>query len=165
MRFLRVVTIAVTLAVAVSAGAQAPKPQAAHSKTKYTAAQVERGRYLVDSAGLCADCHTPRNERGQFVKEKWLQGSPLPFKPLVEIPNWMGAAPPIAGLDGWTDAEAVKFLTTGKTPDGGVANPPMPEYRFSRQDATAIVAYLKSLKATGAAPKTEAKKEKPDGTK
>jgi hypothetical protein len=69
----------------------------------------------------------------------WLL-NPLP------IPGWSEAAPPLAGLEGWEMEEAVKFLQTGVTPGGKPAAPPMPEYRLNRQDATAVVAYLKSLK-------------------
>ncbi|HYD83140.1 MAG TPA: hypothetical protein VEA63_03790 [Opitutus sp.] len=105
---------------------------------------VERGRYLVDNVGLCADCHTPRNERGEFVRELWLQGSALGFKPLVEMP-WAPAAPPIAGLRAMTDQQAITFLTSGVRPDGSRPLPPMPEYRFSEPDAQAVLAYLRTI--------------------
>lgn len=52
----------------------------------------------------------------------------------------------IAGLPNWTDEQAITFLTTGTAPDGTQANPPMPQYRFNRADAKAVVAYLRSLK-------------------
>ncbi len=29
---------------------------------------IVRGQYLVEPTGLCADCHTPRNEKGQFAQ-------------------------------------------------------------------------------------------------
>ncbi len=106
--------------------------------------QLTRGRYLVEHIGLCADCHTPRNEKGQFVREQWLKGAQLPFQPLVPMP-WSPAAPPIAGLPSMTEVQAIEFMRTGKRPDGSVPRPPMPEFRFSDEDATAVVAYLKSL--------------------
>jgi len=31
-------------------------------------AQIEHGKYLVERVGMCGDCHSPRNERGEFVK-------------------------------------------------------------------------------------------------
>jgi hypothetical protein len=55
-------------------------------------------------------------------------------------------APKIAGLPNISAADAVTFLETGALPNGKSARPPMPQYRFNHQDATAIVAYLKSLK-------------------
>lgn len=105
---------------------------------------VERGRYLVNNIGLCADCHTPRDERGQWVKELWLEGAALPFKPTVEMP-WSPAAPPIAGLPSMTDEQALAFLTTGVRPNGSRPLPPMPEFRFSEPDARAVLAYLRTL--------------------
>ena len=107
--------------------------------------KLEHGKYLVTRVAKCQDCHTPHNERGEEIKEEWLQGSPLPFQPLVQMP-WAGTAPPIAGLEDWTDAQALKFLTTGIAKDGKPATPPMPEYRFNNSDAAAVIAYLRSLK-------------------
>jgi len=120
------------------------------SQTPKTAnTKLEHGKYLVTRVGKCGDCHTPHNERGEEIKEKWLQGSPLPFQPLVQMP-WVGRAPPIAGLEGWTDAQALKFLKTGIKKDGKRATPPMPEYQFNDYDAAAVLAYLRSLKQPAA---------------
>jgi hypothetical protein len=44
-----------------------------------------------------------------------------------------------------TEAQAITFLQTGKRPDGTQPRPPMPEFRLDEADATAVVAYLKSL--------------------
>jgi mono/diheme cytochrome c family protein len=125
------------LAVAIAASAQ-PKSS--------NASQLSRGKYLVERVGMCGDCHSPRNERGQFVKEQWLAGSPLGFKPTAPIPGWVEVAPGIAGLPGWNEKDAVAFLSTGKGLNGKTAGPPMPEFRFAPADAEAVVAYLKSLK-------------------
>jgi mono/diheme cytochrome c family protein len=76
---------------------------------------------------------------------------------------WAGTAPPLAGLEGWTDQQAVKFLTTGIDKDGKNPRPPMPEYRFNRDDAASIVAYLRSLKQAAPAEKKEAAGQKPSG--
>ncbi len=54
-------------------------------------------------------------------------------------------APPIAGLPTLTHDQAVHFLVTGERPGKPTVTPPMPEYRFSKADADAIAAYLKSL--------------------
>jgi len=133
------------LAAALLCALSAPLLRAESSAPADRAALIQRGDYLVNPAGLCSDCHTPRDEQGAFVKAHWLMGAPIGFKPLFEMP-WAPAAPPIAGLPSMDEDQAVKFLTEGIRPDGSRPRPPMPEYRFSRDDAIAIVAYLKSLK-------------------
>ena len=109
------------------------------------ALKIERGKYLVERVGMCRDCHTPHDERGEPIREKWLQGSPLSFKPIVPIPVWADKTPNLAGLPGWEDKEAVKFLMTGMAYNNLPGRPPMPQYRFNQEDASAIVAYLRSL--------------------
>lgn len=104
----------------------------------------ERGRYLVERVGLCADCHTPRNERGELQLDRWLQGAPLPFAPTVPMP-FAPAAKPIHGLPTLPDdAAALTFLTTGVLPGGRTPLPPMPPYRFSPEDARDVLAYLRN---------------------
>ena len=115
-------------------------------KTANEKGSVTRGKYLVERVGICTDCHTPRNERGEFVKARWLEGSPLVFKPTVPIPDWADTAIPIAGLSGWSEADATKFFTTGIDVGGKPARPPMPAFRFTEKDAAGVVSYLKSLK-------------------
>ncbi len=129
-------TIALGLLVSLLAGQKSsPSP---------SSALVTRGRYLVEDVGLCGDCHTPQDERGAPIKSQWLQGAPLTFKPTVPVPGWVERAPAIAGLPGFDQESAVKFLTTGLATNGAPANPPMPQFRFNHQDAAAIVAYLKA---------------------
>jgi mono/diheme cytochrome c family protein len=135
----------VTLVLVVAAASVAAGEPASKSK-----ASVARGKYLVEQVAMCTDCHSPRNERGEFIRDRWLHGAPLDFKNTVPMPKWAGVAPPIAGLPGWTVDHGVAFLMTGKTPEGDMPDPPMPPYRMTREDATAVVAYLKSLPAPGA---------------
>jgi mono/diheme cytochrome c family protein len=123
------------VSVATLAGA-AGKPEAS---------RIARGKYLVERVGMCTDCHSPRNQKGEFIRERWLQGAPLEFKNTVPMPKWADAAPPLAGLPGWTEAQVVTLLTTGKDQKGEPPDPPMPAYRMTRDDATAVAAYLASL--------------------
>jgi mono/diheme cytochrome c family protein len=109
------------------------------------ASKVERGRYLVEQVAMCGDCHTPHTEKGEPIREKLLRGSPLFFKPSVPMPVWADKAPNIAGLPGWKDKDAVKFLMTGLASNDLPGRPPMPQYRFNQEDAAAIVAYLRSM--------------------
>jgi mono/diheme cytochrome c family protein len=118
---------------------QKPKPHGP------SAATLARGKYLIENVGLCGDCHTPHNEKGEPIKEKYLQGAPLDIKPTVPVPVWADQAINIAGLPGWDRDAAIKFMMTGLASNGLPARPPMPQYRFNVQDAQAIVAYLQSL--------------------
>jgi len=109
-------------------------------------AQIARGEYLVKNVAGCPDCHTPMNDKGQFVQEKWLQGTKLFFAPVAPIPNWADTSVNIAGLPGWDHGKAVQLLMTGLAPNGQPARPPMPQYHMNKADAEAVVAYLESLK-------------------
>jgi mono/diheme cytochrome c family protein len=108
-------------------------------------AKLARGRYLVEDVGLCGDCHTPHNEKGEPVKEQTLKGAPLDFKPTVPVPRWADRASNIAGLPGWDKEAAIRFMMTGIAYNGLPSRPPMPQFRFHRADAEAIVDFLKSL--------------------
>jgi mono/diheme cytochrome c family protein len=110
-----------------------------------SAALRARGQYLVEGIGLCADCHSPRDEKGQFVTAHWLRGAPIGFTPAVPMPVWAPVAPPIAGLPSMSAEDAVRFLMHGQRPDGSMPRPPMPAYRLTEDDARAMVAYLKSI--------------------
>jgi|SRR5581483_11241891 len=135
------VVSALCLLVAAIALLAQDKPAA----TKSDSAQVARGKYLVESIGMCGDCHTPMNEQGQPAMDKNLQGATLFFKPTMPVPGWADRSANIAGLKGWTDAEAIKFFTTGIGPNGKPAAPPMPQFRYTKADAAAVTAYLRSL--------------------
>lgn len=108
--------------------------------------RLERGRYLVENVAMCADCHAPRLATGELDRSRWLQGRTLEFKPAVEMP-WASVAPSITGMPGYSEEQAVVFLTTGLRPNGTICRPPMPAYQLSREDAAAVVTYLKSLPA------------------
>jgi mono/diheme cytochrome c family protein len=138
-----VVTVIALLLVPMVAGQKTAGPKQRLHTT--SAAQVARGKYLVEQVGLCGDCHTPRGDKGEPIKEQWLKGATLDFKPIAPVPVWAEKAPAIAGLPGWENDAAIKFLTTGVAYNGLPGRPPMPQYRFNVQDAQAIVAYLKSL--------------------
>jgi mono/diheme cytochrome c family protein len=137
-RMIATVVAATLLLVPVLVG-QTPQKKTA------SATLVARGKYLVDDAGKCGDCHTSFSEKGEPIKEKWLQGATLAFMPTVPMPVWADKSSAIAGLPGWEKDAAIKFMMTGIASNGLPARPPMPQYRFNLQDAEAIVAYLKSL--------------------
>lgn len=133
-----------TLAVAALLLAAFSSNAALAARPAKQAALIERGSYLVNNAGMCIDCHSPRNERGELIAERALQGAPIGFTPAAPMP-WAPSAPALAGLPSMTEAQAMTFLQTGVRPDGSRPRPPMPGYRFNEADARAIVAFLKSL--------------------
>jgi mono/diheme cytochrome c family protein len=114
------------------------------TRSSASSAKIEHGKYLVENIGMCGDCHTPHNEKGEPIKEQWLTGTELPFKSTVPMP-WAEKSVNIVGLPGWEHDAAVKFFMTGIAYNGLPARPPMPQYRYNHEDAEAVVAYLKSL--------------------
>jgi mono/diheme cytochrome c family protein len=132
-------------AIVASAGPNEPASRSA-SPLVAEAAKIEHGRYIVHRLGLCIDCHSPRDEKGEHLPEKHLQGSPLPMAPTVPMP-FVAVAPRIAGLPaGYSEADLVHFLMTGERPHGlPPPLPPMPPYRMNREDAEATAAYIRTL--------------------
>lgn len=111
--------------------------------------QVDRGKYLVEEVAKCQECHTPRTAGGTLDKTKWLKGSTLDFAPMHEVQGWHKTAPDLTGSSSlfkrWEAKGLTTFLMTTRNPRGNKADPPMPDYHLSKEDAEAVVAYLKSL--------------------
>jgi len=110
---------------------------------------VERGKYLVTISG-CNDCHTPGYFLGKPDMARFLGGSEVGFEiPGLGVFHGPNLTPDKAtGLGGWTDAQILDALQAGKRPDGRVLAPIMPWHAFAsltKQDANAIVAFLRSL--------------------
>jgi mono/diheme cytochrome c family protein len=108
-------------------------------------AAVERGRYLVEEVAKCAECHTPRNAKGELEQGEWLQGATIWIMPIHPDPNWAERVPPLAGLPGLTDEQAERVLENGTGPQGETLRPPMHIYHLKPEDAKAIIAYLRTL--------------------
>jgi hypothetical protein len=131
-----------TVAIAASSGSAKPSTPSADN------IEVERGRYLVEEVAKCAECHTPRNARGELDHEAWLQGASIWIMPVRPIPNWADRAPALSGLPSFTEEEVERVLERGIGPEGETLRPPMHIYHMSHADARAIIAYLKSLPRT-----------------
>jgi len=109
-------------------------------------ADSTRGEYIVESVAVCWTCHTPRDQRGAPDAERSLLGGPVPFAPAGPAANWAEVAPRLAGAPPGTDEEFVRLMMTGISRTGRPPRPPMPQFRMTRSDAEAVLAYLKSIK-------------------
>jgi mono/diheme cytochrome c family protein len=112
-------------------------------------AALARGKYLVNEVSKCFDCHTAKTAAGEPDKARWLKGTTLDFKPINDVPKWHANTPDLTSTSPlwqrWGVDGMVKFFETGKNPRGNAADPPMPAYQLTHEDAVAIVTYLKSL--------------------
>jgi mono/diheme cytochrome c family protein len=103
-----------------------------------------RGAYLVNGPGHCAECHSPRNLLGGIVASQRFAGGPNPVGK-GWIPNITQK-----DLDDYSEADIVEILTTGTTPNGDSVGGEMAEVvrttaQLSAEDRAAIATYIKSL--------------------
>jgi mono/diheme cytochrome c family protein len=131
-------------------------PDATHSS------QWNRGAYLVNSLGHCAECHSPRNLLGGIIAAQRFAGGPDP-----EGEGWVPNITP-KGIDDWSEKDIAYFLETGATPDNDTAGGSMARVikntsQLSGEDRTAIADYLKSLPPVEGPPRP--KKKAKDGDK
>jgi mono/diheme cytochrome c family protein len=120
-------------------------------------AQWNRGAYLVNALGHCAECHSPRNALGGIIAAQRFAGGPNP-----EGEGWV---PNITqkGLADWSEKDVAYFLETGQTPDGDSAGGPMARVirntsQLSADDRAAIAGYLKSLPPVDGPPRPAKKR-------
>ncbi len=127
------------------ARSQATQNQGTAANGGANAAHVARGKYVVDGVAMCGMCHTPRTDSGEIDRERWLDGAALWLLPARPGTDWPLKAPRLAGSPAASDEELIQLLTTGIWKTGNHLRPPMPQFRMSREDAEAVVAYLRSL--------------------
>ena len=125
-------------------------------------AQWNRGAYLVNSLGHCAECHSPRNFLGGIIAAQRFAGGPNP-----EGEGWV---PNITqkGIGDWSAKDIAYFLETGQMPDGDSAGGSMVRVikntsQLPAEDRAAIADYLKSLPPVDGPPRP--KKAAKDGDK
>ena len=111
--------------------------------------KITRGKYIVEEVSRCQECHTPKLPDGQFDRSKWLKGAVLNVQPITPIKDWHKTSPDITRpgrlWQKWGERAMLDYFTTGLTPKGTPAGPPMPAYKLKPEDAEAVVEYLKSL--------------------
>ena len=126
--------------------------------------EVARGAYLVEGAGHCGACHTPR---GAAFQEKAVKDGPSgEFLSGAELEGWYAKSlrNEDVGLAGWSRQEIADFLKTGRNTRtaafGGMADVVQHSAQhLDDADASAISAYLISRPArsghAASAPKAE----------
>lgn len=110
---------------------------------KHAADEVQRGKYIVRTAG-CNDCHTPgyAQTAGKVAEEKWLVGSPLGWRG-----PWGTTYPSNLRLSVWSMSED-KWVKHARLE----RRPPMPWFNvrdMSERDVRAIYRYIRSLGPAG----------------
>jgi len=120
--------------------------------------QWNRGAYLVNGFGHCAECHSPRNALGGIIAAQRFAGGP--------DPEGKGFVPNITqkGLADWSEKDIDYFLETGSTPDGDNAGGSMARVikntsQLSAADRAAIAGYVKSLPPVDGPPRPKKKAE------
>lgn len=108
--------------------------------------KFERGRYLIESAGHCVECHSPRTFMGNVPNDQRYAGGPNP-EGTGHFPN---ITPDETGIGFWSAASIANYLHTGVSPIGRNAGGDMAEVientsQLPWQDLQAMAVYLKHL--------------------
>jgi mono/diheme cytochrome c family protein len=103
-----------------------------------------RGAYLVNGPGHCAECHSPRDALGGLIAPQRFAGGPNPDGEGV-VPNITGK-----GLAKWSAEDIAILLESGEMPNGDSVGGSMREVvrntaQLSPADRAAMAEYLKSL--------------------
>ena len=121
-----------------------------------------RGAYLVEALGHCAQCHTPRDQFGGFQNHNHMSGTK--DGPDGEaVPNI--TADNETGIGKWPDADLKALFSIGMLPDGDFVGGGMAENvtnttsKWSKDDVSAVIVYLRSLRAI----RNQVKKKKQGG--
>lgn len=104
------------------------------------------GQSLVEGAGHCGECHTPRDGFGGLLAERWLAGAP-DMEGRGRVPN---ITPGAGELSGWSAGDISYYLESGFTPEFDTVGGTMVAVQenmaqLTRADRDAIAAYLKSI--------------------
>lgn len=119
--------------------------------------EINRGGYLVEGPGHCAECHSGRNALGGIKTGERMAGG-VPPSGKGWIPN---ITPHANGIGSWSPKDVEYFLETGLNPDGLSVDPEMGAViantsKLPADDRKAIAAYLKQVPPLpGAKPKKE----------
>lgn len=107
---------------------------------------VNRGAYLVEGPGHCAECHSPRNVFGGIPEDRRFAGGRDPTGK-----GWVPNITPHAdGIAAWQEGDLAYLLQIGLKPDmnsvgGSMADVVLNTAPLNPADQEAMAAYLKTL--------------------
>lgn len=107
-----------------------------------------RGAYLVEAAGHCAECHTPRNLMQALDQRRKFAGGVAEGWSAYNI-----SADATSGIGDWSAEELAAYLSAGHAAGRGSASGPMGEAvelslsHLTPSDIDAIVTYVRSVPA------------------
>lgn len=107
---------------------------------------VKRGQYLVEGAGHCGECHTPRTMIGGPKFSQWLAGAKSPDSEGI-IPN----ITPDGSVRSWSTGDIAYYLETGFKPDftdtvgGSMVAVQENIAKLPNEDRQAIAVYLRAI--------------------
>jgi hypothetical protein len=123
---------------------------------------IARGRYIATAIQGCG-CHTREKPDGSKDESWRYAGSPNPAPPAGPPANAGWTSPrfkkiyasnitpdPQTGIGKWSEADFLRAMKTGITPDGRVLDAQMPWQSFQKvtdRDLRSLWAYLKTIKA------------------
>lgn len=111
-------------------------------------ASWNRGAYLVNAVGHCAECHTERNQLGALNRDVLFAGTKNGPEGAI-VPNITPDRQ--TGIGRWSKGDLVTYFESGMTPDGDFAGDVMAEVidnslkHLTQADRQAMAEYLKSL--------------------
>jgi mono/diheme cytochrome c family protein len=111
-------------------------------------AQFNRGAYLVNGPGHCAECHSPRNALGGIIEDKRFAGGPA-----ADGHGWVPNITQLGLRQGdtvWSEKDIASFLNDGMDPSGDFAGGAMADVirntsLLGADDRSAIAAYVAAL--------------------
>jgi mono/diheme cytochrome c family protein len=110
--------------------------------------QYNRGAYLVNGPGHCAECHSPRDILGGIIESERFAGGPA-----LDGSGWVPNITPVglhSGADIWSEKDIASFLDDGMLPSGDFAGGAMAEVirntsLLAPEDRAAIATYVAAL--------------------
>jgi mono/diheme cytochrome c family protein len=112
--------------------------------------QINRGAYVTQALGHCAECHSPRDAFGGLRTDMLYAGDLNHAGQGTKVPNITPHRG--TGLGGWSEGAYADLLGSGMTPDGDFVGGDMGEVvtnstsKLTPADRAAMIAYLRQLR-------------------